>query len=180
VIGGSAKGADERKGSLRRSVLARAALFTVILFASTFPCLAQSALPQALPSPQPGESVIQRSAPPEPRPPIFEEAPLALLQGLDKVTARTSSFSVRQGESAAFGALTVKVLACRRASPLDAPESAALLEISEVREGTAVLLFKGWVFASSPALSAMDHPGYDVWLKSCNKASVSARSPSKQ
>jgi hypothetical protein len=32
-------------------------------------------------------------------------------------------------------------------------------------EGTAI--FKGWMFASSPSLNALEHPVYDVWVTDC-------------
>ena len=37
----------------------------------------------------------------------------------------------------------------------------------------AAPLFTGWMFASSPALSAVEHPVYDVWVIDCKKASIS-------
>ena len=31
----------------------------------------------------------------------------------------------------------------------------------------AVRTFTGWMFASSPALNALEHPVYDVWVLDC-------------
>jgi hypothetical protein len=61
----------------------------------------------------------------------------------------------------------------------ETPESAALLEIHDVKPGeNRVLLFKGWMFASSPALSALEHPVYDIWVKDClNSSSSEANGP---
>lgn len=112
------------------------------------------------------------------------EAPAALLQGLDKITARVSTFEVPVGAEGAHGALRVAVRACRRRPPTETPESAAFLEISERRPGEApALVFSGWMFASSPALHAMEHPVYDVRLLACKSASTAAASsggPSKE
>ncbi len=112
------------------------------------------------------------------------EAPAALLQGLDKITARVSTFEVPVGAEGARGALRVRVRACRRRPPTETPESAAFLEISERRPGEPpVLVFSGWMFASSPALHAMEHPVYDVRLLACKSASTAAESsggPSKE
>ncbi len=92
----------------------------------------------------------------------------ALLQGLDKVTARISSFEAPIGADVRFGTLDIVVKRCVKAPPEDSPESAAFIEIKEVRpEEAPRVLFSGWMFASSPALSALEHPVYDVWVKDC-------------
>jgi hypothetical protein len=98
----------------------------------------------------------------------------AILQGLDKVTARVSTIEVALGDTAKFGALEIIVRACDKRPPEETPESAAFLDVWEVRPGEpAVSIFRGWMFASSPALSALEHPVYDVWLLDCvNTAST--------
>ncbi|MFV3073188.1 DUF2155 domain-containing protein [Niveispirillum fermenti] len=124
---------------------------------------------------------VQRPAPPPPPERSFDPMPVALLQGLDKVTARTSTFEAKVGEVVRFGQLSIRVEACRKAPPIDPPESAAFLNVQEQRpDGGEVAVFNGWMFASSPALSAMEHPVYDVWVKDCKKVPTSARSSSRQ
>jgi hypothetical protein len=99
----------------------------------------------------------------------------ALLQGLDKVTARISAVEIPVGETARFGTLEITVHRCLKRPPEEPPESAALLEIRDVRPGEEPApLFRGWMFASSPALSALEHPVYDVWVKDCVPAKSSA------
>jgi hypothetical protein len=99
----------------------------------------------------------------------------AVLQGLDKVTARISTFPVSTTEEVRFGTLSIRVRACHKTPPTEPPESTAFLEISDIRVGAEpVLLFSGWMFASSPALSALEHPVYDVWVVDCMKASNSS------
>ena len=91
-----------------------------------------------------------------------------LLQGLDKVTARISSFEAPIGADVRFGTLDIILKRCVKAPPEESPESAAFIEIKEVRpEEKPRVLFSGWMFASSPALSALEHPVYDVWVKEC-------------
>ncbi|MCZ6455350.1 MAG: DUF2155 domain-containing protein [Alphaproteobacteria bacterium] len=102
-------------------------------------------------------------------------SPGAVLQGLDKVTARISSFPVSTEEEVRFGTLSIRVRACHKAPPTEPPESTAFLEISDIRPGDEpVPLFSGWMFASSPALSALEHPVYDVWVVDCMNASNSS------
>jgi hypothetical protein len=98
---------------------------------------------------------------------------IAVLQGLDKVTARVLTIEAPVGLAVTFGALEIIARTCDKRPPEETPESAAFLDIWEVRQGEpAVSLFRGWMFASSPALSAMEHPVYDVWVLDCkNNAS---------
>jgi hypothetical protein len=106
--------------------------------------------------------------------------PVALLEGLDKITARVSKFEAPVGASVRFGTLSIRVRDCEKNPPEEAPESAAFLEIDEMRPGEdkARRLFSGWMFASSPALSALEHPVYDVTLLDCKAASGSPRKAS--
>lgn len=99
---------------------------------------------------------------------------IAVLQGLDKITARISTFEAPLNEPVRFGSLEIVARACDKKPPEETPESTAFLEIVDVRpDSPAVELFKGWMFASSPAVSALEHPVYDVWVVDCRKASSS-------
>ena len=96
----------------------------------------------------------------------------AVLQGLDKITARISTFEAPVDQAVRFGTFEITVRACDKRPPEETPESAAFLEIVEVRaDSPPTDLFKGWMFASTPALSAVEHPVYDVWVIDCRKAS---------
>ncbi len=93
----------------------------------------------------------------------------AVLQWLDKVTARVSTVTAPVGQKTRIGNLDILVRACRYRPPEEPPESAAFLDIVELEPGgrPATEVFRGWMFASSPALSAMEHPIYDVWVLDC-------------
>ena len=100
---------------------------------------------------------------------------ITVLQALDKVSARVSPLEVPVGETVRFGNLEITARACDKRPPEETPESAAFLEIVERHEGEPpVTQFVGWMFASSPALSAMEHPVYDVWVLDCKNPSTSA------
>jgi hypothetical protein len=94
-----------------------------------------------------------------------------ILGGLDKITATISSLTVPLGGAVAFGTLEVTAQACREPPPEAPPDSVAFLQIRERQDEAAppVLVFSGWMFASSPGLSALDHPVYDVWVEDCRK-----------
>ena len=97
--------------------------------------------------------------------------PVAVLQGLDKITARVSEIAAPVGQTVRFGTLAITVRDCEKNPPVDRPEDAAFLEIDEVRPGEDnVRRFSGWMFAQSPALSSLEHPVYDVILLDCKGA----------
>ena len=100
---------------------------------------------------------------------VMEDYPSVKLQGLDKSVGRTVTFEAKVGSTIQYGPLFIKIHACRKAPPIEKPESAAFLQIWEVPPGSdkSEWVFSGWMFASSPALSAMDHPVYDVWVLDC-------------
>ena len=100
--------------------------------------------------------------------PMTAAAETAVLQGLDKITARISTFEAPVNQISKFGSLEITVRRCHKTPPEEPPESAAFMEIVDVRpDSPSVLLFSGWMFASSPAVSALEHPVYDVWIIDC-------------
>ncbi len=99
------------------------------------------------------------------------DQPYAVLQGLDKITARVMRLEVEVGDTVEFGTLDITVQACRTTTPEETPENAAFLQIVDEPPGEdARIVFSGWMFSSSPAISAMDHAVYDVWVVNCAAA----------
>jgi hypothetical protein len=88
------------------------------------------------------------------------------LRGLDTLNGTTRDIELRVGESVRFGRLEVTVDTCRVPRSDPTGDAYAFLRIQDVRETD--LRFSGWMFASSPALSALDHPRYDIWVQSCS------------
>ena len=92
----------------------------------------------------------------------------AQLQTLDKVTGRVRTLEAPVEREVMIGTLSVVVRACRKRPPEEPPESAAYLDVVERKSGEqAQTVFRGWMFASAPAVSAMDHPVYDIWVVGC-------------
>ena len=109
----------------------------------------------------------------------MENMGIVVLRTIDKVSARANTFEIPVDRAVKFGSsLFIKVRACRKASPLEKPESAAFLQIWERKphEKTPHWVFSGWMFASNPSLSAMDHPVYDVWVIDCKNSSTPSKS----
>ena len=102
-------------------------------------------------------------------PKVEVEGKGAILQGLDKVTARISTIEADVGQTVTFGSLTITVRRCQRSRPDQKLERAAFLEIDNTDPATKQKkrVFSGWMFSSNPAISALEHPVYDVWVKDC-------------
>lgn len=103
--------------------------------------------------------------------------PVAVFSGLDKITGRITTFDVYVGETVQFGALQVTPRACYNRDETEAQRVDAFVEVDEITLDRKIKrIFTGWMFAESPALNAIEHPIFDVWLKDC-KAKTGVPAP---
>ena len=86
-------------------------------------------------------------------------------RALDRVTGRNYTFEAPLNSESTFGELIIVPKLCLKNPPDKTPESATYLIITEI--GNSIPIFEGWMFSSSPGLSALEHPVYDVWLLDC-------------
>jgi hypothetical protein len=94
--------------------------------------------------------------------------PIAVFNGLDKITGRIISFEVAVDETVQFGALQITPRVCYSRPPTESPRTDAFIEADEVTlDNKYRRIFTGWMFAASPGLHAIDHAVYDVWLTDC-------------
>lgn len=145
------------------------------------PPVEQGSLPPVEIQPAPEQPVTP--PPPEvfvPAPPS-SAAPVAVgvvLGGLDKVAARTAKFEVNLKQQVFYNTLIITAQMCKTRPPEEPPESAAFLEIQERKsDGTIQKIFSGWMMASSPALNALEHPVYDIWVVSCKTIPMQTAAP---
>ena len=92
-----------------------------------------------------------------------------VIQGLDKITARIQTFEVDVGQTYEFGVLDIFVERCVFSKPIFKPESLAFIKIKDNSDRLSEVKFNGWMFASSPALNALENPVYDVSILACKK-----------
>lgn len=106
------------------------------------------------------------------------ENQVAVFAALDKVTARISKLEVKLGETVKFGALKVTPRNCFSRPATEQPKTTTFVEVNEIElDGSEKPLFKGWMFAESPGLNAVEHPVYDVWLTECAQPRSAAPTP---
>ena len=134
---------------------------------------------EAVPPPEVEAQAPKPKAPP-PGPPLPVRAPAAVLRVLDKVTAETMAFEAPVGRRVRYKSLVFDVKACVTRGPADAqPQPSVYVVITSdagVATGAALAprqVFKGWMFANAPGVSALKHPVYDAWLVACNAAAPS-------
>ena len=97
----------------------------------------------------------------------------AQMQAMDKITGRVSVIDVPVNSEVAFGSFSIVVRACKTTPPEETPENYAFVDVADSSFGKIQFnIFKGWMMSSSPALNAVEHPIYDVWLLKCIDTNV--------
>ena len=93
---------------------------------------------------------------------------------LNKRNGTTQEFSAHPGDTLRFATLTIRVRACETTAPWEARQTAAYFQVDDapahVRSGAVPpprRVYSGWMFAESPSLNPLQHPLYDVWVRSC-------------
>lgn len=89
----------------------------------------------------------------------------AVLRALDKVAGQSSNYEIARGNDLTLGQLTVRLRECRYPEGNPSGDAWAFLDVTDT-DG-AQIVFSGWMIASAPALNAMEHSRYDVWVVRC-------------
>lgn len=121
-------------------------------------------------------------------PPVRESRGSAIIVGaLDREARANTRLRIPAGGQGTYGSLRIKVSGCFMSHPEDTSESWAYVEVTDMgranRKELAVLpqrdrnrvraatgervLRKGWIIASSPSVTPIDHPTFDMWLITC-------------
>lgn len=99
---------------------------------------------------------------------VYDDYAKVKLRFLNKITAESETHDLEIDKTVAYGSLRIRPKACKKAPPIEEPESASFLQVWEkVISGEDQWVFSGWMFASSPSLSPMEHPVYDIWVIDC-------------
>ena len=93
----------------------------------------------------------------------------AVLRGLDKINGNVVDIDIQNGGVARMGGLVIRMRECRYPEGNQAGDAFAFLTVTEP-EKTYDTVFEGWMMASAPALNAMDHARYDIWVLRCKSS----------
>ena len=120
------------------------------------------------------EEVVVAKAKPERPAGKRQRRPVAVIRAIDKITAEAMTFEVRVGgPPVRFKGLIFTARACELSAsdePID--DAIAYMEIRSQPRGAKASsssrqVYRGWMYASSPAVSGPEHPIYDAWVVNC-------------
>ena len=116
-----------------------------------------------------GQQILQQVRYKEPQE-LNSEVITIEIKALNKITAKTSTLSIKLGEEKYFGNLKIKPLKCKASDIDQPPDIVAYLQVIDIsdKKNDQVFVFNGWTFASSPTLRSLDHAIYDLWLLGCS------------
>jgi hypothetical protein len=87
------------------------------------------------------------------------------LRVLDKLNGTVTDLELSNGESRQIGRLNITLEECRY--PRSNPSGAGFAVLTVTYRDQELAVFEGWLIASAPALNAVEHPRYDVWVLRC-------------
>jgi hypothetical protein len=115
----------------------------------------QSSVPAATSESLPGTPMAER---------------VAVIGLLNKRNGLTHDLTMKPGQALRVGPAIVRLRACEQTAPWeDPPETGAFiqLDVQETRDNKWHRVFSGWLFKERPDRNVVQHPIYDVWVKSC-------------
>ena len=116
-------------------------------------------------SPPADQAQPPSAAVPQPLPLTWVPLGSAQVQVLDKVNAQNALLTIKVGQEAKFGSLSIGVQACDIHPPDQPQDFAAYLTITDSHADAPG--FRGWMLANNPSLSMLQHPVYDVRVIGC-------------
>ena len=93
----------------------------------------------------------------------------AVLGLLNKRNGEAREFKLKPGQAARIGDVIVRLRACDKTAPWEADQlTGAFVQVDvEQLDKSWRRVFSGWLYKERPALNVVQHPVYDVWVKSC-------------
>lgn len=94
----------------------------------------------------------------------------AVVSLLNKRNGLVRDLDMVPGQSARVGRAIVRLRACERTAPWENPqETGAFVQllVQEQRDDKWYRVFSGWLFRERPERNVVEHPIYDVFVKSC-------------
>ena len=92
---------------------------------------------------------------------------------LDKISNRLYEKSISVNSSDLLGTLNIKVLSCFTEPPNKIPEDYVLIDVKDNFKDKYQSIYKGWMISSSPDVTPLEHPIYDLWLLDCSNDKTS-------
>ena len=92
---------------------------------------------------------------------------------LDKISNKLAEKTIKVNESELIGTLNIKVYSCFTEPPNKIPEDYVLIDVKDNFQDEDKSIYKGWMISSSPDVTPLEHPIYDLWLLGCSNNKTS-------
>ena len=86
---------------------------------------------------------------------------------LDKISNKLIDKTISVEDLDETETLTLRAYACFSEPPTEISEDYVLVEIIDNFQDLQKNVYRGWMISSSPEVTALEHPIYDLWLLGC-------------
>ena len=92
---------------------------------------------------------------------------------LNKTTNKVSSKNILVNSKISWETLNIEVLYCGSTPPTEIPEDYVLIDVYDTINNENTNIYKGWMISSSPDVTPLENPIYDLWLVDCSNDKTS-------
>ena len=92
---------------------------------------------------------------------------------LNKTTNKVSTKDILVSSKIAWETLNIEVLYCGTTPPTEIPEDYVLIDVYDTINNENINIYKGWMISSSPDVTPLENPIYDLWLVDCSNDKTS-------
>ena len=92
---------------------------------------------------------------------------------LNKTTNKVSTKDILVSSKISWETLNIEVLYCGSTPPTEIPEDYVLIDVYDTINNENLNIYKGWMISSSPDVTPLENPIYDLWLVDCSNDKTS-------
>ncbi len=92
---------------------------------------------------------------------------------LNKTTNKVSTKDILVSSKISWETLNIEVLYCGSTPPTKIPEDYVLIDVYDTINNENINIYKGWMISSSPDVTPLENPIYDLWLVDCSNDKTS-------
>lgn len=92
---------------------------------------------------------------------------------LNKTTNKVSTKEILVSSKISWETLNIEVLYCGSTPPTEIPEDYVLIDVYDSINNENTNIYKGWMISSSPDVTPLENPIYDLWLVDCSNDKTS-------
>ena len=92
---------------------------------------------------------------------------------LNKTTNKVSTKDILVNSKISWETLNIEVLFCGSTPPTEIPEDYVLIDVYDTINNEKTNIYKGWMISSSPDVTPLENPIYDLWLVNCSNDKTS-------